>query len=476
VIALALVLLPAAIWAHPHIFFDVHLEVDLGPDKHLVLKYVLYADHTTCVAMLCEGDENSDGTMTEEEMAYLHELYSEYFARFRHFVRVDLGDEIAEADVDDFRILERRDKPRHFLITYTAKVDINEPVEGQERRMEIELFDQTGYAAFTQVIKKTRVVPRERRVEVREVSLLPTHAGIGVKYIVSKPPPPPPPPEPGAEAEASSAPEAAAPVAVGVTEVAEASLYVRFKKALLTGRRKIEEMIRRLSTDFSLGLFLTLVGFSLLYGVFHALGPGHGKALVAAFMMRGSSRPWHAVVLSVVVTFSHTGVSVLLIVMMKWVLEGIFSYKGGKGQVEGIVGVLSGGLVLLIGIILIVQMFRDAKRQVSEEAVTVAQVTRWGLAVGLVPCPASMLIMLVSSSVGLLWVGLFLTASLAVGLSLVLLAVALATVYAKKGATSLASRKAGLGAKLQFGVAVGGNLLVIGLGIFVIWYHWANFL
>jgi ABC-type nickel/cobalt efflux system permease component RcnA/ABC-type uncharacterized transport system substrate-binding protein len=445
--------------AHPHVFFEVRMEISLGAGKKMEIFYELYATESTSMAMLCEGDEDGDGTMTPEEMAYLHELYGGYFKRNLYFVRVDLGDEIAEAEVKDFTVLERSDKPRHFIICYRAVLDVGMPTEEVARVLHVDLYDKEGYSAFLQKPEHAKVVPTESRVKVKKVKLLPTQAGVAVFYVVEPPAP-----------EASSV-EPALPAAVGVTEVAAPTLYARFTAALSQAREKISRLISELATDFSFSVFLGLLGFAVLYGVFHALGPGHGKVLVAAFMMRGSSRPWHAVVLSLVVTISHTGSSILLVLLLKKIFELLFSEKVPKNQMESAIGLVSGIIVAVIGIVLIWRLIREKRAAVSEDKVTVGQVARWGLAVGLVPCPASITFMVVSNSVGLLWVGIVLVLALAVGLSVVLLAVAMLTVYAKRGAATLASRRKGWQERIQTGVAVAGNLLVIGLGLFLVWFH-----
>ena len=55
------------------------------------------------------------------------------------------------------------------------------------------------------------------------------------------------------------------------------------------------------------GLWLMLLVFAGL-GAAHALTPGHGKALVAAYLVGQRGTLWHALVLGLVTTITHTGV------------------------------------------------------------------------------------------------------------------------------------------------------------------------
>jgi ABC-type nickel/cobalt efflux system permease component RcnA len=51
-------------------------------------------------------------------------------------------------------------------------------------------------------------------------------------------------------------------------------------------------------------VLLLLAGF---FGAVHALAPGHGKTLVAAYLVGEHGTVWHALILGLVTTFTHTG-------------------------------------------------------------------------------------------------------------------------------------------------------------------------
>ena len=49
-------------------------------------------------------------------------------------------------------------------------------------------------------------------------------------------------------------------------------------------------LVRATSQGEALWPALTVVGFSFLYGIFHAAGPGHGKAVISAYLIGHDSR------------------------------------------------------------------------------------------------------------------------------------------------------------------------------------------
>src|SRR5262249_59424929 len=67
-------------------------------------------------------------------------------------------------------------------------------------------------------------------------------------------------------------------------------------------------MVTELTTARQLSV--GVIAFSLLVaiglGAFHALEPGHGKTLVAAYLVGSRGTAWHAVLLGLTVTASHT--------------------------------------------------------------------------------------------------------------------------------------------------------------------------
>src|SRR5258708_30162849 len=68
------------------------------------------------------------------------------------------------------------------------------------------------------------------------------------------------------------------------------------------------DYLSRLLHQGELGWGVMLVGMlaAFAFGAVHALSPGHGKTLVAAYLVGSRGTPKHAVFLGLMVTFSHT--------------------------------------------------------------------------------------------------------------------------------------------------------------------------
>ena len=94
-------------------------------------------------------------------------------------------------------------------------------------------------------------------------------------------------------------------------------------------------------------IFLSLL-IAIGLGAFHALEPGHGKTLVAAYLVGSRGTAWHALLLGLTVTASHTiGVFALGLVTL------LASHYVVPEQLYPWLGLTSGLLIAGMGIALL---------------------------------------------------------------------------------------------------------------------------
>src|SRR4030043_1826594 len=102
--------------------------------------------------------------------------------------------------------------------------------------------------------------------------------------------------------------------------------------------------------DLSPLFLLLILGAAFLLGAIHALGPGHGKSLMAAYLVGARGRVRDAVVLALTITFSHV-FSVILIGFAAFVVMDVFWSE----KVSLWLGIVSGIIITVIGIWLLIQ-------------------------------------------------------------------------------------------------------------------------
>jgi nickel/cobalt transporter (NicO) family protein len=83
--------------------------------------------------------------------------------------------------------------------------------------------------------------------------------------------------------------------------------------------RAISSTIRAAKTDGS--AVWTLLGISFLYGIFHAAGPGHGKAVISSYLVANEETAKRGIVLSFVSALMQALVAVLIVGIGAWLLN-----------------------------------------------------------------------------------------------------------------------------------------------------------
>jgi ABC-type nickel/cobalt efflux system permease component RcnA len=184
-----------------------------------------------------------------------------------------------------------------------------------------------------------------------------------------------------------------------------------------------------------------LVAFA--FGAVHALSPGHGKTLVAAYLVGSRGTPRHAVFLGLMVTFTHT-VSVFALGLVTLYLSRFVLPE----TITPILGAISGLTIVWVGGTLLYR--RTLGRGMAPpptglahhhgdgrvhthvpEEVSVGGLIALGASGGLVPCPSALVLLLTSVSLGRVGLGLTLLVAFSAGLAVVLTAVGLAVLFAK---------------------------------------------
>ena len=91
-----------------------------------------------------------------------------------------------------------------------------------------------------------------------------------------------------------------------------------------------------------------LLLLSALLGAAHALTPGHGKTLVAAYLVGERGTVWHAIVLGLVTTLTHTGI-VLLVALGLWRMFPNGISDAERGGIQQTLELGGGALIVGLG-------------------------------------------------------------------------------------------------------------------------------
>ncbi|MCI5130506.1 MAG: hypothetical protein D3904_03040, partial [Candidatus Electrothrix sp. EH2] len=90
---------------------------------------------------------------------------------------------------------------------------------------------------------------------------------------------------------------------------------------------------------------LMLYSGAVVLGALHAFEPGHGKTLIAAYMIGTKGRAWDGILLGAIVTITHT-FSVILLGLTAQILSKTYS----EATLHNWLGLISAGIILAVGI------------------------------------------------------------------------------------------------------------------------------
>jgi nickel/cobalt exporter len=191
--------------------------------------------------------------------------------------------------------------------------------------------------------------------------------------------------------------------------------------ASLVGRRHLGALV-----------ILGSLALAVFWGAAHALSPGHGKTIVSAYLIGSRGTPWHAALLGLITTATHTagvfalgGVTLLL---SQWIVpDRLYPWLD-----------LSAGLMVVgVGAVVLFARARHARahhhghEHHHHHAHEQRSLLAVGISGGLLPCPSALVVLLAAISLHRVAFGLLLVVAFSVGLALAITAVGLAAVLAK---------------------------------------------
>ena len=202
-----------------------------------------------------------------------------------------------------------------------------------------------------------------------------------------------------------------------------------------------------LNSDFGLPLMLLLAAG---IGAVHALTPGHGKTMVAAYLVGERGTVAHAVFLGVVTTITHTGIVLLVAGVLFFLPEGMS--ENMRQSIQLGLGLVMGLAIAGLGLFLLLQRLAGRadhfhvggghhhhhghhhhghepgrsdgeKRRFGWWALTLL-----GVSGGLIPCWDAIALLVLAVGMNLFWLALLVLLAFSAGLASVLVLIGIAVV------------------------------------------------
>jgi nickel/cobalt exporter len=278
--------------------------------------------------------------------------------------------------------------------------------------------------------------------------------------------------------------------------------------------RALAGMIRAAKTDGS--AYWGLIGISFLYGIFHAAGPGHGKAVILSYLLANEETWRRGIALSFASALLQALTAIILVAVAALFIGATAKMMGETVRVMEIV---SYALIVLLGARLFwvkgrgflhaLHAMRSASPNAHGEGHAHSHDRHahdhhhadahdeeesawpWGhahgpqpqelagpggwhrglsaiVAVGLRPCSGAILVLVFALAQGLFWAGVVSTLVMGLGTAITVAAIATLAVGAKAAAKRLVATRAGYGSLVLRGLEVAAALMVMALGVLLL--------
>jgi nickel/cobalt transporter (NicO) family protein len=184
-------------------------------------------------------------------------------------------------------------------------------------------------------------------------------------------------------------------------------------------------------------VILASLAAAFFWGMAHALSPGHGKTIVAAYLVGQRGTPWHAAALGAIVTATHT-IGVFALGLVTLALSAFIVPE----QLYPWLNLVSGVLVVAIGATVFRSRFRHRGHTHHdhshvpgpgpETGPSRRSLVAVGITGGLLPCPSALVVLLAAISLHRVAFGMLLIVAFSAGLALSITGIGLVAVYAKQ--------------------------------------------
>jgi nickel/cobalt exporter len=207
--------------------------------------------------------------------------------------------------------------------------------------------------------------------------------------------------------------------------------------------------------DLSLPFYLLALGIAVVLGALHSLTPGHGKTVVAAYLVGSRGTTLHAISLGTIVTLTHTGsvfaLGLLTLAASQYILPT---------SLFPVLEIISGLLIVGLGAYLLYQRWRAWRGTTlsnghhhhhdhshhhhhddydhhhhhlpDASGITWRSLVTLGVSGGLVPCPDAIAILLVAIAINRIALGLSLIVAFSLGLAVVLIVIGMTMVHSRR--------------------------------------------
>lgn len=207
-----------------------------------------------------------------------------------------------------------------------------------------------------------------------------------------------------------------------------------------------------------------LMGISFVFGVLHAIGPGHRKGILVTYFLGEKTKPLKGIATAFLLAAVHAASAIILV--GGFYLFTTQSLLLSVDKAQNLLFPMTYGIILALGIWMIIHGIMDTRLKTdSRKSIGLGGI----ILSGLVPCPAASAIMILAVAGNAVVIGILSIIMMSLGMGILLATVGLLTILIRDRMTALFGNPS-KGKKLEitlqllsgFAMAIFGLFMVLG--------------
>jgi ABC-type nickel/cobalt efflux system permease component RcnA len=231
-------------------------------------------------------------------------------------------------------------------------------------------------------------------------------------------------------------------------------------------REKMSRRIGEIKTTKRLTPIFALIAFAFIYGAVHSAGPGHGKAVALSYILSGQPSFFKGLIFGNIVALTHGFSGIFFVLIVKYLLQS--SISTSLDAITNITQNISYSLIICLGLIIFFRsIYKWIKKKTANNKPNTKQFTNpflTAMAVGMIPCPGVVMVMLFAISMDLTWLGILLGATISFGMASTITLIVMAGMTGKAAVLLLSSRHTKILTTLEFIIQAMAGLLMACFG------------
>jgi ABC-type nickel/cobalt efflux system permease component RcnA len=241
--------------------------------------------------------------------------------------------------------------------------------------------------------------------------------------------------------------------------------YNQFLKQLVLWQYQlnsyISTSIRSLNDENNFTVSLTILLIAFLYGLIHAAGPGHGKALVAFYFAKNGTKNSYkkAFKMGYMISVIHAISALVFTFGIFFILQTMF--RKHFNEFSNIAMYISATMIIMVGLYLIYEAYKNRKAKELKIKKSNKSEIAVAFSAGIVPCPGVMTIVLFCIVLQKFTLGILAAIVMSIGMGLTISLAGILSIVLNKKAGKFLDNK-------SYILEILGGLFILILGIFLL--------